>query len=61
MIWTYLVEVGWTTRRPLLLNERVSWVRVSGRTAAEAGLIAAQIVGTHCTMVTSTRIVSAEL
>ncbi|HEY9371463.1 hypothetical protein [Streptomyces sp.] len=58
---TYTVCVGYTVQRPLIPDERHSWVRIEGETAAAASLLAAQIVGTHCTMVTSTDIVAAEI
>ncbi|HEY9409282.1 MAG TPA: hypothetical protein VIQ30_00250 [Pseudonocardia sp.] len=58
---TFTVRVGYTTQRPLIPDQRHSWVRVDGETDAAASLLAAQIVGTHCTMVTSTEIVAVEI
>ena len=57
----FTVCVGYTVQRPIIPDERHSWVRVDGETATAATLLAAQIVGTHCTMVTSTDIVAAEI
>ncbi|NED96428.1 hypothetical protein G1H11_14050 [Phytoactinopolyspora alkaliphila] len=51
------VEVGYTTVRPVIPDQHTSWVLVGEDRPVEAQLIAAQIVASHCEMVTSTRLV----
>jgi hypothetical protein len=51
----YKVRVGWTTRRPIVPDEHISYVIVEADSESSATLLAAQIVASHCTMVTSSR------
>ena len=67
-VWT--VEVGWTSSRPIRVDEHRARVVVHAGTEAEAVLVAAQMVIAvggwrqgipgQCEMATSTQIVSAE-
>jgi hypothetical protein len=53
---TLTVAVGWTSRRPVVPDQHVCRVIVTGRDDVDAMLAAAQMVAVHprCVMVTST-------
>lgn len=51
------VRVGYSTRRPVVPDEKHTTVIVVAENETDAQLIAAQVVATHCEMVTSTEIV----
>lgn len=54
---TFTVQVGYTTTRPVVPDEHTAFVIVSAKHDREAMLIAAQMVGSLCEMVTRTTIV----
>ena len=54
----YSVKVGYSTTRPVVPDNFHAFVIVEARNTNEAQLIAAQMVGGLCEMVTSTQIVS---
>lgn len=58
---TFGVMVGFSDRRPIVPDEGHRFVVVAARHGREAELVAAQIVGGGVEMVTSTRIVWAEV
>jgi hypothetical protein len=59
---TFYVRVGYTDRRPLVPDEAVRYVVVAtDRGLTDAFLIAAQMVGGGVEMVTSTRLLWAEV
>lgn len=52
-----LVEVGFTSRRPVVPDQHITRVWVAADTEVEACLVAAQVIACRYEMVTSTRIV----
>lgn len=42
MTATWTVRVGWTTSRPIVVDEHMSWIVVAAETEGEATLLAAQ-------------------
>ena len=61
MTFTYRVLVGFTNTRPIVPDEFQHPVLVLADTDHEACTVAAQIVGCHAEMVTSTTIIAVEL
>lgn len=58
----FTIDVGWTSQRPVIPDQHVSRVAVATDGGlADAKLLAAQIVGCHAVMPTSTTFVSVEI
>jgi hypothetical protein len=57
----FTVAVGFSTVRPIVPEQHTHHVIVAAQHPREAQLVAAQMVGGGCEMVTSTRIVSVEI
>lgn len=58
----FTIDVGWTSVRPVIPDQHWSRVVVAtDRGLADAKLLAAQIVGTHAVMPTSTHLVSVDI
>lgn len=61
MMEVFYIKVDYTNRRPLVPDEHTAWVAVSADSVTEAELVAAQMVGSGCTMVTRTTFLYAEV
>lgn len=57
----FWIDVGWTSVRPVIPDQHVSRVVVAAESLSEARLLAAQIVGCHAVMPTSTSFVRVEI
>lgn len=59
---TFTIDVGWTSVRPIVPDQHWSRVVVAtDRGLTDAKLLAAQMVGAHAVMPTSTHLVSVEI
>jgi hypothetical protein len=57
----WIIQVGFTSGRPIIPDEYTAWVRIVAETENDAHLLAVWMVGSwpHCEMVTRTEIVDA--
>lgn len=53
----FTVQVGFTDTRPIVVDERTAFVIIEARNKNEACLLAAQMVGCTCEVVTSTTLI----
>lgn len=57
----FTIDVGFTTARPIIVDQHMSRVTVMAKDLNEATLIAAQMVATHSEMPTSTKLIRVEI
>ena len=59
---TFFIQVGFTSVRPIVPDQHTAFVAVAtDRGPNDAMLIAAQMVGSHSVMPTSTRVIRVEI